>query len=158
VKKAMQILLATLCLITFANGQTPKSEDVTAAEKEIMRLRKLLWEPTAQSDYQDLARIYADDYIWISIHGGTGGKPSSFPKGKYPEGFSQKRNESEVKFRLYGDTAIITGLFETIITNEGKTNKTIARITEVWVKRGGHWQIVSQHATQPQPKPQTEKD
>ncbi|MDQ3010967.1 MAG: nuclear transport factor 2 family protein [Acidobacteriota bacterium] len=46
----------------------------------------------------------------------------------------------EVKVRVYGDTAVITGR----VTTEEKVQ---SRFTRVWVKQQGRWQLVSAQST-----------
>jgi ketosteroid isomerase-like protein len=49
----------------------------------------------------------------------------------------------DTKVRLYGDTAILTGIF----VSKSKDSTERSRYTDVYVKRNGRWQVVASHLT-----------
>jgi ketosteroid isomerase-like protein len=51
--------------------------------------------------------------------------------------------------RIYGDTAVINAHFQQTATFAGQDWSGDFLLTDVWVKRGGRWQVVARHASQP---------
>ena len=54
---------------------------------------------------------------------------------------------SETKFRVYGETAIVTGRLKRTRVIAGGTANDDWRFTKVYIRRGDHWQVVSFHAS-----------
>jgi ketosteroid isomerase-like protein len=50
---------------------------------------------------------------------------------------------SNLKVYLHGDVATVTGEYSQKGTTEGKDNSATGVYVDTWVKRSGHWQIVS---------------
>jgi len=57
-----------------------------------------------------------------------------------------------VTVRSYGETAIVTGQSRMTVVNAGQEMKVHLRFTDVWVRRGGGWQMVAWQSTKlPEP-------
>ena len=55
---------------------------------------------------------------------------------------------SEVKVRVYGDAAVVTGRYQVVVKVRGQEETSLpARITETFVKQGGKWRCVSTQVT-----------
>jgi ketosteroid isomerase-like protein len=54
---------------------------------------------------------------------------------------------SEIQYRVYGDTAIVTGRIKRTRTIAGTTREDDWRFTKVWLRRGGNWLAVQFHAS-----------
>jgi uncharacterized protein (TIGR02246 family) len=53
----------------------------------------------------------------------------------------------EVRVRVYGDTAVVTGRTRAAGQYEGRTVTVTLRFTDVCVRTAGRWQIVASHAS-----------
>lgn len=56
---------------------------------------------------------------------------------------------SDLKVRLHGDTAIVTGAYHEKGETGGKPYEYQDRLTDVWVKSGGKWQVLASHYSVP---------
>lgn len=63
----------------------------------------------------------------------------------------QSMELSELKIRVYGDTAVATGINTVNATYKGQDISGKYRYTDTWVKRNGRWQAVASQATKIQP-------
>ena len=54
---------------------------------------------------------------------------------------------SEMVVRVFGDTALVTGLSTIDESHAGKRYKFKLRWKEMWVKRSGSWQVLAGQAT-----------
>ena len=104
-----------------------------------------------QGDADALGRIFADDLVVLvpgmraltrtdSLAMFTGGRMKF-----------DRYESSEPQFRVYGDTAIVTGRIRRTRTMAGKTMDDDWRFTKVYVRRGRTWQVVSFHASNAAP-------
>ena len=54
---------------------------------------------------------------------------------------------SDLKVRIHGNTAIVTGSYHEKGDSEGKPYEYHDRLTDVWVKDDGRWQAIRRHST-----------
>ncbi len=53
----------------------------------------------------------------------------------------------EIDPELYGDTAVVVSRYRQSGRLEGRDLSHRMHVTDIWVRRDGHWQIVRRHAT-----------
>jgi ketosteroid isomerase-like protein len=53
----------------------------------------------------------------------------------------------EIDPEVYGDTALVLSRYEQTARLDGRDVSARMHVTDVWVRRGGRWQIVRRHAT-----------
>lgn len=56
---------------------------------------------------------------------------------------------SDLKVRVHGDTAIVTGAYHEKGDSNGKPYEYHDRLTDTWMKAGGKWQVVASHYSVP---------
>jgi ketosteroid isomerase-like protein len=56
---------------------------------------------------------------------------------------------SELKVRIHGDTAIVTGAYHEKGESNGERYEYRDRLTDVWMKVGSKWQVVASHHSAP---------
>ena len=54
---------------------------------------------------------------------------------------------NDMKARVYGDAAVVTGGNTTKETIKGKDISGLYRWTDTWIKKAGRWQCVATHAS-----------
>jgi ketosteroid isomerase-like protein len=131
-----------------------------AVEEEILKLDRQWLDAYEKGDAAALARIEADDFLVTYADGKvlTKAQEIELVKKGMPSGTTLKLSSEEPKVRVYGDTAIVTGIFVQRSTQNGQESITRERFTDVWAKRNGRWQAVATALTSiPQPQPAPEK-
>lgn len=53
----------------------------------------------------------------------------------------------DVKMNFFGDTAVVTGIYHTQGTYQGKPYDHVGRFTDTWVYDAGRWQCVASHTS-----------
>jgi hypothetical protein len=119
-------------------------------EKELARLSRRIDDAYVKADTTFLANVLADDWMRINSKGIVQDKDSLLKELK--EGFTKfnAMDASEVKVRVYGDTAVVTGRYLAeyqVRGREGVTELDIARFGRVFVRRDGKWQYVHSQST-----------
>ena len=150
-RKSSIVLLILISLTAVAFGQT----DNAAVEKEIQQVRQKGDEARKQGDTQAVSRLLADDFLWLGMQNFPPFGKSVVLASRPEDGPSTKK-DSDLKFRVYGETVIVTGMSELSFRPDG-TNTARIYFTEVWIKRQGQWQIASMHTSPIAPQPTTEK-
>jgi ketosteroid isomerase-like protein len=97
------------------------------------------------ADAAALDRLYAEDFIGIGPSGTARTKAqviADFTSGSLR---FQSITTDEVRWRVYGDTAVETGRSTLIGQDRGTAVPPDNRFTRVWVKRHHRWQLVANH-------------
>jgi ketosteroid isomerase-like protein len=97
------------------------------------------------ADAASLDRLYAEDFIGIGPSGTVRTKAqviADFTSGSLR---FQSITKDEVRWRVYGDTAVETGISTMIGQDRGRAVPRDNRFTRVWVKRQHQWQLVANH-------------
>jgi ketosteroid isomerase-like protein len=119
---------------------------VTVLTEEVKKLMYKWMESYVKRDTAFLERYLSDDYV------------STFPDGtvldKKGEIESVKSGAvafteipSEMKVRIYGETAVITGRSTIKAKVKGQDLSGEYRFTHVWIKRSDRWQVVASQVT-----------
>jgi ketosteroid isomerase-like protein len=127
--------------ISVANGQSPD----TSAEKAVRKQDEQRIHAQITADTIALRRIYADDFIGIGPTGVLRHKPEVIADFTSHALTYQSITTSDVQWRMYGNTAVETGISTMIGVDKGKAVPRDNRFTRVWVLRDGRWQLVQNH-------------
>jgi ketosteroid isomerase-like protein len=116
-------------------------------EKEILTLEEELTQTEMRLDVEALDRIYADDIMVTAPIGLCVDKPAVMTEVRQAADKAkiEKYDKNDLKVRAYGDTAVTSYRMTAEAKFEGTEIKRQLCITNVWLKRNGHWQIVARH-------------
>jgi ketosteroid isomerase-like protein len=104
-----------------------------------------------KSDFDALEHLYGDDLVYVHSSAVTDGKASYIERQRSGLHYHVMK-PSDVKVRVYGCLAIITGRGDYEVTQDGKDSSPHLLFTSIWAKRGPNVQFVSWEST-PIPKP-----
>jgi ketosteroid isomerase-like protein len=134
-------------LIVAATASLPAQEKSEAAT---VRALEMKWtESYKQHSIDILSSLLAEDFV-ITIEDG-----STFSKAGYISHTADSSVKvhvaelSELKVRVHGDTAIVTGSYHEKGESDGKPYEYHDRLTDVWMKAGSKWQVVASHYSVP---------
>ncbi len=118
------------------------------AEQEVLKITQELTDATVRNDVDAVGRIYGDDYLFVAFNGNLENKESQLEA--FRSGFMKfsAATIEDVVVRVYGDTAVAIKRRTQVATVGTRTNPGARpRVTSVWVKRQGRWQLVSGQVT-----------
>ena len=97
----------------------------------------------ARLDVDALDRTYADDLMVTAPIGICVDKPAVMSEIRQAaeKAIIGRYDKDDLKVRAFGDTAVSSYRMTAWATFEGKEIKRQLCITNVWMKRNGHWQI-----------------
>ena len=116
------------------------------AEQEILKLEEEYRQAAIRLDVAALDRIYADDLIVTAPNGMMCYKAGALGEARQATDIKvaiEKYEKDEIKVRRQGDAAVANFRLSIQSQYEGQAIKRQYRITDVWMKRDGHWQIVA---------------
>ena len=146
---AVVLAVCLLCPSVLVSGQTANS--ASSSVQEIKALEEERNRAILKGDAAALDRMTADDYTFITLRGEVRTK-SEIVKGFQSRSFKyDSRTISDLKIRVYGDTAIVTGRSTQKGSENGKDYSGDYRFTRVYVKQQGRWVTVALQTTLVQP-------
>lgn len=155
----MKLIFITAMLIlaigfTAAAQTAKKASGKHGVEQELMQMEHDWSAAVLKHDTAVVARILADDYLGIDGRGIMTTKADELEEAKapapgapLPERLMLEETISDMKVRVYGDTAVVTGISNEKISFKGNQTLIRYRRTTVYVKRQGKWQCVSFHGS-----------
>lgn len=141
--------LLTLCLLFTASLLYAQSAVSTSAvstsadEKAVIETEKQRFDAQVKKDYAVLEKVLADDLLYAHSNGGTDGKVSYIQSIRDGKSKYDAIETQEQKVRVYGNTAVVNGICLIKASNNGEAINTRLRYTDVYVKKGGQWQMVT---------------
>jgi ketosteroid isomerase-like protein len=145
---AAALALGAFLVLSPMQGQrsaSADSEQVTASERA--------WsEAFLRHDLQALSKLLADDFVGIDGRGVVSDKAAELAEAKTPPPGTHvpvlvSEALSDVRVRIYGDTAVLTAINTARFSSRGTVSTVRYRRTTVWVRRDDRWQCVSFHGS-----------
>ena len=146
-RRILVIAVLGLTATSIALGQRPSASrnQRSSVEQAIRRLDNERIQAQIGADVVALDRIYANDFVGVGPSGTVRTKAqviSDFTSGDLK---FQSIATDEVQVRVYGNTAVETGLSTMVGQDKGKAVPRDTRFTRVWVKQQGRWRLVANH-------------
>jgi ketosteroid isomerase-like protein len=149
---AMRTLLAPgLILCLLASVVIPAAaQEKDKSDAEYIRSMELKWtESYKQRQVAMLSSLLADDFVITIEDGNTYSKTGYISHSAEPGTRVEVAEMSDLKVRMHGNTAIVTGAYHERGESNGKRYEYHDRLTDVWMKVGGKWQVVASHYSVP---------
>jgi ketosteroid isomerase-like protein len=117
-------------------------------DQQLIKLENEWADAWVKRDVAFFDRIIADDYTWTSPEGIVWTKAQDLALVKSGEAVITSWVLAEMKVRVYGDAAVVTGRSTVKETYKGEDVSGQYRWTDTWVKRAGGWQCVAGHSSE----------
>ena len=118
------------------------------AEEELIQLERDWCSSVLKRDVVTFGRILADDYTGVTSRGVVETKADALADLKDQANSIDACVHSNVKVRLYGDAAVVTGLGTRSGTRSGVAFKDRQTLwIDTFVKKDGRWQCVASQGT-----------
>lgn len=144
-------LLLTVVIANPGRAQTtpkpPASAPPASVEQQLVKLEHDMIDMIKKGDATALAPLLADDFMVVTPAGELLDKAAAVGVVKSGEYALESLEISDVKVRVYGDTAVVTYLGDEKSTYKGQDVSGQSRSTDVFIRRGGKWQQVSGQST-----------
>ena len=142
---------ACLMLGPMIAGTKAAECDGAITADEALKAEDARYAAQTKSDFNALERLYGDDLVYVHSSAVTDSKASYIDRQRSGLHYRVMR-PSDVKVRVFGCLAIITGRGDYEVTQNGQDSTPHLLFTSIWAKRGPNVQFVSWEST-PIPKP-----
>ena len=140
----MRPVIACLVLTLLSFGQ---SEDTRTRERQLVTLEHLWNEAQVNRDSRALAGMIGDKFVNTEWDGEVSARGKFLADIADPEFKVSLLNIQDVKVILYQDTAVVTGIYHTKGTHQGKLFEHTGRFTDTWVREDDKWECVASHTS-----------
>jgi uncharacterized protein (TIGR02246 family) len=122
-------------------------ENTAGREQEISALLEQYNEALLKKDAATLDRIWADDLSFVNLHGDLLSKKDRMDNINTGATALKSAKVTEKQIRFYGDTAVATLIVTLEGQYSGQEGSGAHRVTTVWAKPKGTWQMVAVQMT-----------
>jgi len=141
----MQIVAFLLIGVLASSAQ---SAQTTSETKELERLEIVWNQAHLNGDATALAQLWSDDLQVVVPKMPVMAKEDVLAFARSGRMRFQRYETSDIKIRLYGDAAVVTGRLQRTRTINGKQMDDDWRFTKVYTRQSGQWRIVAFHASE----------
>ena len=114
-----------------------------AVEEQIMKMERDRAVAVVKADVATLEGLTSDDYFLINANGQMSDKATTMKNIKTGVIKLTSNEVSDMKVRVYGDTAVVMGKSTAKGSIGGRELKGPVMFTRVYVKKNGKWQSVA---------------
>ena len=139
-KRFLVITVLAVAMPLIAFGQAANKKSSSKAEEEIMKIEDQWVQSRATKDPTVSKDLLAEDYLGANLTGQAQTK-QQFIDGVTAGAFAGKAEMMDRKVRIYGDTAVSTGV------HTGAVGADKVRYIRVFVKRNNKWRLVAGQGT-----------
>jgi ketosteroid isomerase-like protein len=137
-RKCAAFAIASLLVFAMLGSARAQSD-----EEQLIKLETDRAAAIVKGDVATLEKQTSDDYSLINMNGQMSGKAQMVTAFKTGQSKLTSDELSDMKVRVYGSTAVITGKADVKGMLGGKDATGQVMFTRVYVKKGGQWQSVA---------------
>lgn len=128
------------------HAKQPKADSDAAISQTLQAMEQAWLDAEKNHDAATFEHLVADDWIAISPDGKSQTKAERAADIKAAHMTSATLGD--MKVRVFGDTAVLTGTDDEVTTTDGKKSSDHYVWTDVFVKRNGKWLAVASQTAQ----------
>jgi uncharacterized protein (TIGR02246 family) len=135
---------SALCVLSFpATFVAQQVGGNSQAESEIRQLEKRRIQAMLKADAEELNQVLADDLTYTHSSGQVDSKSQLIESLKSGERKYQVIEPRDLKVRLYGEAAVVTGRAKLKTVSKGQESRFQVQFTDVYARKKGRWQMVA---------------
>ena len=141
---------STLILCLFTGLAIPLAAQEKADTATSIRKLEEKWTESYKKRQIDiLSSLLAEDFVITVEDGNTYSKMGYITHSADPSVQVDIAELSDLKVRMHGNAAVVTGAYHEKGKSNGKPYEYRDRLTDVWMKVGSKWQVISSHYSVP---------
>jgi Domain of unknown function (DUF4440) len=137
-------LLLSLLMIGSASAQKTKDD---SQETKLLLMEHLWNESQLNRDSRALDGMIASSFVNTEWDGDVSDKSRFLADIKDPQFKPSLLTLQDLKVSMYGDAAVIVGVYHTKGTYQGKSYEHFGRFTDTWIYSEGRWLCAASHTS-----------
>jgi len=147
VKTVRKIFVAVGILLLGMSLEAGQKQSISDEGGRVLALEKAWNHALEAKDTKALDMVLARTFVSIDIDGSVVNKSEFLASIKAPEYQPSQAVTEESSVQVYGDAAIVVGIFRVKGTEKGKPYVHRERFVDSWIKINGTWQCVATTST-----------
>jgi ketosteroid isomerase-like protein len=135
------------CLLLALGSVALAAQQADPRESQLLVLEHMWNEAQVNRDASALEALVSSRFVNTEWDGVLTNKQRFLADIKDPRFKPTALNIQDVKMNFFGDTAVVTGIYHTQGTYQGKPYDHLGRFTDTWVLDLGKWQCVASHTS-----------
>jgi ketosteroid isomerase-like protein len=133
---------------TTTNHQEGNNENNSRAKllRELVKISQEIYDAAIKQDKDVIKYYFADSYLETDTQGELHDKKWNL-ENFWPKDVKVSHEIKDAQIRDYGDTAVLYYKWIVDSDSEGRKEHSELRVTDVFLKRDGKWQIIASHRT-----------
>jgi ketosteroid isomerase-like protein len=141
--RSLLIVLAAFAILALDFAAAQKKPD--SAPSKILAFENQWNAAYKRGDVATMNSLLDDDFIITVEDGSTFSKAGYIARNGDATVHVETSDMSDVKVRMHGDAAIVTGAYHEKGKDKGKPYEYRDRFTDVWMNVNGKWQVIASH-------------
>jgi ketosteroid isomerase-like protein len=145
----LSLVCSAVILCLFVSLSTPLAAQDKSDAAAIRKLEEKWTGAYKKRQIDMLSSLLAEDFVITVEDGNTYSKSGYITHSADPSVQVDVAELSDLKVRMHGNTAVVTGAYHERGKSNGKPYEYHDRLTDVWMKVGSKWQVISSHYSVP---------
>jgi ketosteroid isomerase-like protein len=146
------LALATVAVLFLSTSPFAQDHSATADEIQIKQLERAWNQAEAKQEVKEVSSLLADSLVYTDYDGSFMNKSEYLKWVAAPEQKADHLYDEGLTVQVYGNSAVVTGIYRESGTNKGKPYIIRSRFTDTWIKRNNVWLCVASQSTLTSPK------
>ena len=141
--------LFLLGIVLLLSSPSPFAQEKPASSDEIqIRQLERAWnQAEAKQEVKEVANLVDDTLVYTDYDGSIMNKAEYLKWVAAPEQKADHLFDEGLTVHVYGNAAVVAGIYRESGINKGKHYVVRSRYTDTWIKRDGLWRCVASHST-----------
>jgi ketosteroid isomerase-like protein len=135
------------CLLLTLGSVALAAQQVDSRESQLRVLEHMWNEAQVNRDAAALEALVSSRFVNTEWDGELTNKQKFLADIKDPRFKPSSLNIQDVKMNFFGNTAVVTGIYHTQGSYQGKPYDHLGRFTDTWIQDLGKWQCVASHTS-----------
>jgi len=145
-----RLLFLTLTLLLCSSSpfaQEKPAASINSDEIQIRQLERAWNQAEANQQVKEVANLVDDTLVYTDYDGSFMNKSDYLKWVAAPEQKADHLFDEGLTVHVYGNAAVVNGIYRESGTNKGKHYVIRSRYTDTWIRRDGVWRCVASHST-----------
>lgn len=144
----MRTIALSIAILLFTAAQAHAQKNNPNDEGGRIQALEIAWNHALEAkDSQALSKLFANTFLSVDIDGSLQSKSEFLASIKAPEYQPSQAVTEQSSVQVYGDSAVVVGVFRVKGTEKGKPYQHRERFVDTWIKIDGNWQCVATTST-----------
>ncbi|HEY6265950.1 MAG TPA: nuclear transport factor 2 family protein [Candidatus Acidoferrum sp.] len=142
-----KIILSVAMLLFFVTSAAAQQSSMSDEGGRVLALESAWNHALEAKDAKALDMLLANTFVSIDIDGSISSKSEFLASIKSPDYQPSQAVTEQSSVQVYGDVAVVVGVFRIKGTEKGKPYVHRERFVDTWIKLNGAWQCVATTST-----------